>query len=389
MGEFEGGVCERVNLPLNEDILRRVNSIRYPIVIGINPNLVQVSNAAENNQNRNEENVFGASDSQSEGISNDNGPSDGVRFKCYNYNMGYCKYRRNCANFHPTLECSQKPCYDNFCQNRPRIPSKFALKNGSCKFGKKCEFLHEAGTGARSKRKARKSFNAGEQEQSNVSSSRQSNLSSSRQNDSSSRQNDSSSRPRNDSSSRPSNDSSSRPSNDFSSRPSNDSSSRQRKVSTSKDRNIKRKMEENIKIGLARIKELEDKMNADEKIVTEQVDNVANKVEEAGSGINKALEDLSLKVIGFNNMINVLWKDVRKLRNDCEEHDSHQEHLLNEMVAARRNFPVQKAKPSTTIQDSTLVQDFTEPNKRVGNSEFRTSSPVLLTVFDSLHGLNI
>jgi len=374
--EFEGGVCERVNLPLNEDILRRVNSIRYPIVIGINPNLVQVSNAAENHQNRNEENVFGASDSQSEEISNDNGPSDGVRFKCYNYNMGYCKYRRNCANFHPTLECSQKPCYDNFCQKRHRIPCKFALKNGSCKFGKKCEFLHEAGTGARSKRKARKSFNAGEQEQSNVSSSRQSNLSSSRQNDSSSR---------------PSNDSSSRPSNNSSSRPSNDSSSRQRKVSTLEDRNIKRKMEENIKIGLARIKELEDKMNADEKIVTEQVDNVANKVEEAGSGINKALEDLSLKVIGFNNMINVLWKDVRKLRNDCEEHDSHQEHLLNEMVAARRNkpLPVQKAKPSTTVQDSTGVQDFTEPNKRFGNSEFRTSSPVLLTVFDSLHGLNI
>jgi len=389
--EFEGGVCERVNLPLNEDILRRVNSIRYPIVIGINPNLVQVSDMAENHQNRNEENVFGASDSQSEEISNDNGSSDGVRFKCYNYNMGYCKYRRNCANFHPTLECSQKPCYDNFCQKRHRIPCKFALKNGSCKFGKKCEFLHEAGTGARSKRKARKRFNAGEQERSNVLSSRQSNLSSSRQNDSSSRQNDSSSRPSNDSSSRPSNDFSSRPGNDSSSRPSNDSSSRQRKVSTSEDRNIKRKMEENIKIGLARIKELEDKMNADEKIVTEQVDNVANKVEEAGSGINKALEDLSLKVIGFNNMINVLWKDVRKLRNDCEEHDSHQEHLLNEMVAARRNksLPVQKAKPSTTVQDSTLVQDFTEPNKRVGNSEFRTSSPVLLTVFDSLHGLNI
>jgi len=389
--EFEGGVCERVNLPLNEEILRRVNLIRNPIEFAINPNLVQVNNAAENHQNPNEENVYGSFDSQYEEISNVNGSADSVRNKCYNYNMGYCKYRRNCANFHPTLDCPQKPCYDNFCQKRHRIPCKFALKNGSCKFGKKCEFLHEAGTGARSKRKARKRFNAGEQERSNVLSSRQSNLSSSRQNDSSSRQNDSSSRPSNDSSSRPSNDFSSRPGNDSSSRPSNDSSSRQRKVSTSEDRNIKRKMEENIKIGLARIKELEDKMNADEKIVTEQVDNVANKVEEAGSGINKALEDLSLKVIGFNNMINVLWKDVRKLRNDCEEHDSHQEHLLNEMVAARRNksLPVQKAKPSTTVQDSTLVQDFTEPNKRVGNSEFRTSSPVLLTVFDSLHGLNI
>jgi len=315
--EFEGGVCERVNLPLNEEILRRVNLIRNPIEFAINPNLVQVNNAAETHQNPNEENVYGAFDSQYEEISNVNGSADSVRNKCYNYNMGYCKYRRNCANFHPTLDCPQKPCYNNFCQKRHRIPCKFALKNGSCKFGKKCEFLHEAGTGARSKRKARKSFNAGEQEQTNVSSSRESNLFSSRQ------------------------------SNVSSSRPSNVTSSRQRKESSSKDGNIKRKMEEDIKIGLARIKELEDKMNADEKIVTEQVDNVANKVEEAGSGINKALEDISLKVIAFNNMINVLWKDVRKLRNDCEEHDSHQEHFLNEMLAARRNksLPVQKAEP--------------------------------------------
>merc|ERR1719481_2109474 len=211
--EFEGGVCERVNLPLNEEILRRVNAIRNPIVLGINPNLIQVRNAAENHQNPNEENVYGASDSQSEEISNVNGPADTARLKCYNYNMGYCKFRRNCARFHPTQDCPQKPCYDIFCQKRHRIPCKFVLKNGSCKFKKKCEFLHEAGTGARSKRKAGKSSNAGEQEQSNVSSSRQSNVSSSRQG--------------NVSSSRPSNVSSSREGNVSSSRLNNDSSSRQ------------------------------------------------------------------------------------------------------------------------------------------------------------------
>jgi len=447
--EFEGGVCERVNLPLNEEILRRVNAIRNPIVLGINPNLIQVRNAAENHQNPNEENVNGVSDSQSEEISNVNGPADTVRLKCYNYNMGYCKFRRNCARFHPTQDCPQKPCYDIFCQKRHRIPCKFVLKNGSCKFRKKCEFLHEAGTGARSKRKTGKSSNAGEQEQSNVSSSRQSNVSSSRQgnvsssrpsNVSSSRQdnvsssipnnisssrrgnvsisrpsNVSSSREGNVSSSRPSNVSSSRPSNVSSSRqgnvsssrlsnvsssrqgnvsslsPSNVSSSRQREVSSSKDGNIERKMEEDIKIGLARIKELEDKFNADEKIMTEQVDNVANKVEEAGSGTNKKLEDLSLKVVALNNSINTLWKGVRKLRNECEEHDSNQEHILNEMLAARRNksLPIQKAEPSTKVQDSTGVKDFTELNKHFGNSEFRTSSPVLFTVLDSLHGLNI
>jgi len=423
--EFEGGVCERVNLPLNEEILRRVNAIRNPIVLGINPNLIQVRNAAENHQNPNEENVNGVSDSQSEEISNVNGPADTVRLKCYNYNMGYCKFRRNCARFHPTQDCPQKPCYDIFCQKRHRIPCKFVLKNGSCKFKKKCEFLHEAGTGARSKRKAGMSFNAGEQEQSNVSSSRQGNVSSSRQgnvsssrlsnvsssrlgNVSSSREgNVSSSRPSNVSSSRPSNVSSSRQGNVSSSRlsnvsssrqgnvsslsPSNVSSSRQREVSSSKDGNIERKMEEDIKIGLARIKELEDKFNADEKIMTEQVDNVANKVEEAGSGTNKKLEDLSLKVVALNNSINTLWKGVRKLRNECEEHDSNQEHILNEMLAARRNksLPIQKAEPSTKVQDSTGVKDFTELNKHFGNSEFRTSSPVLFTVLDSLHGLNI
>merc|ERR1719481_1692962 len=281
--EFEGGVCERVNLPLNEEILRRVNAIRNPIVLGINPNLIQVRNAAGNHQNPNEENVNGVSDSQSEEISNVNGPADTARLKCYNYNMGYCKFRRNCARFHPTQDCPQKPCYDIFCQKRHRIPCKFVLKNGSCKFKKKCEFLHEAGTGARSKRKAGKSSNAGEQEQSNVSSSRQSNVSSSRQG------------------------------NVSSSRPSNVSSSRQREVSSSEDGNIKRKMEEDIKSGLARIKELEDKLNADEKNMTEQVDNVANKVEEAGSETNKTLEDLSLKVVALNNSINTLWKGVRKL----------------------------------------------------------------------------
>jgi len=407
--EFEGGVCERVNLPLNEEILRRVNAIRNPIVLGINPNLIQVRNAAENHQNPNEENVNGVSDSQSEEISNVNGPADTVRLKCYNYNMGYCKFRRNCARFHPTQDCPQKPCYDIFCQKRHRIPCKFVLKNGSCKFKKKCEFLHEAGTGARSKRKAGKSSNAGEQEQSNVSSSRQDNVSSSRQgnvsssrpsnvsssrpsNVSSSRQgNVSNSRPGNVSSSRQGNVSSSRQGNVSSSSPSNVSSSRQREVSSSKDGNIERKMEEDIESGLARIKELEDKLNADEKIMTEQVDNVANKVEEAGSGTNKKLEDLSLKVVALNNSINTLWKGVRKLRNECEEHDSNQEHILNEMLAARRNksLPIQKAEPSTKVQDSTGVKDFTELNKHFGNSEFRTSSPVLFTVLDSLHGLNI
>jgi len=288
--------------------------------------------------------------------------------------MGYCKFR-NCANFHPPQECSQKPCYDNACQKRHRIPCKFFLKKGKCKFGKRCEFLHEGGnSGSRSKRRTRDSSHAGEQGQSNVSNS--SSVSSSRQN--------------NVSSSRPSNVSSSRQSNASSSRPSNVSNSRQKKVFSLRDENIKRKIEEDFKSDLMRMKELEEKLKGDKKLVTEKVVNLSNRVEEEGSGISNKLQELSSKVITVNNSINGLWEDVRKLRKDCEEHDSNQERLYDDILATRRNesFPVQKAEPpSTTFQDSTLVKDFTK-KERFEKSEFRTSSPVF-TVFDSLHGLNI
>merc|ERR1712126_268001 len=129
--------------------------------------------------------------------------------------MGYCKFRDK-AKFHPPQGWSQKPCYDNACRKRHRIPCKFFLKKGSCKFGKRCEFLHEGGnSGSRSKRRTRDSSHAGEQGQSNVSNS--SGVSTSRQN------------------------------NVSSSRPSNVSNSRQKKVLSSRDENIKRKIEEDFK----------------------------------------------------------------------------------------------------------------------------------------------
>merc|ERR1712240_961060 len=264
----------------------------------------------------------------------------------------------NCANFHPTQECSQKPCYDNACRKRHRIPCKFFLKKGSCKFGKRREFLHEGGnSGSRSKRRTRDGSHAGEQGPSNVCNS--SNVSTSRQN------------------------------NVSSSRPCNVSNSRQKAFSL-RDENIKRKIEEDFKSDLMRMKELEEKLKGDKKLVTEKVDNIANQVKEVGSGISNKLQELSSKVIAVNNSINGLWEDVRKLRKDCEEHDSNQERLQDDILATKRDesLPVQKAEPpSTTFQDSTLVKDFTK-NKRFEKSEFRTSSPVF-TVFDSLHGLNI
>merc|ERR1712243_121071 len=173
------------------------------------------------------------------------------------------------------------------------------------------------------------------------------------------------------------------------SRPSNVSNSRQKKVFSLRDENIKRKIEEDFKSDLMRMKELEEKLKGDKKLVTEKVANVSNRVEEVGSGISNKLQELSSKVIAVNNSINGLWEDVRKLRKDCEEHDSNQERLYDDILATRRNesFPVQKAEPpSTTFQDSTLIKDFTK-KKRFEKSEFRTSSPVF-TVFDSLHGLN-
>jgi len=370
--EYEGGVFERVNLRLNEEFLRPKYSRNNRIIF---PSGVQVSDFVGNYENSIEGNGNLESENYSEEIPNSDGSFVRVKAKCYNYNMGYCKFRRNCANFHPPQECSQKPCYDNACQKRHRIPCKFFLKKGSCKFGKRCEFLHEGGnSGSRSKRRTRDSSHAGEQGQSNVSNS--SGVSTSRQN--------------NVSSSRPSNVSSPRQSNASSSRPSNVSNSRQKKVLSLRDENIKRKIEEDFKSDLMRMKELEEKLKGDKKLVTEKVVNLSNRVEEEGSGISNKLQELSSKVITVNNSINGLWEDVRKLRKDCEEHDSNQERLYDDILATRRNesFPVQKAEPpSTTFQDSTLIKDFTK-KERFEKSEFRTSSPVF-TVFDSLHGLNI
>merc|ERR1712227_330278 len=349
---------------LNEEFLRSKYSRNNRIIF---PSGFQVSNFVQDYENSIEGNGNLESENHSEEISNSDGSSVRVRAKCYNYNMGYCKFRRNCANFHPPQECSQKPCYDNACQKRHRIPCKFFLKKGKCKFGKRCEFLHEGGnSGSRSKRRTRDSSHAGEQRQSNVSNSSSV------------------------SSSRPNNVSSSRQSNASSSRPSNVSNSRQKKVFSLRDENIKRKIEEDFKSDLMRMKELEEKLKGDKKLVTEKVDNVANQVKEVGSGINNKLKELSSKVIAVNNSINGLWEDVRKLRKDCEEHDSNQERLHDDILATRRNesLPVQKAEPpSTRFQDSTLVKDFTK-KERFEKSEFRTSSPVF-TIFDSLHGLNI
>merc|ERR1712227_632094 len=325
---------------LNEEFLRSKYSRNNRIIF---PSGVQVSNFVQDYENSIEGNGNLESENHSEEISNSDGSSVRVRAKCYNYNMGYCKFRRNCANFHPPQECSQKPCYDNACQKRHRIPCKFFLKKGKCKFGKRCEFLHEGGnSGSRSKRRTRDSSHAGEQRQSNVSNS------------------------------------------------SSVSSSRQKKMFSLRDENIKRKIEEDFKSDLMRMKELEEKLKGDKKLVTEKVDNVANQVKEVGSGINNKLKELSSKVIAVNNSINGPWEDVRKLRKDCEEHDSNQERLHDDILATRRNesLPIQKAEPpSTTFQDSTLVKDFTK-KERFEKSEFRTSSPVF-TVFDSLHGLNI
>jgi len=370
--EFEGGVFERVNLGFNKEFLRPKYSRNNRILFSGG---VQVSDSVVNYDYSIERNFTLESEVHSEEISNSVSRVGRVRAKCYNYNMGYCKFRRNCANFHPLQECPQKPCYDNACQKRHRIPCKFFLKKGKCKFGKRCEFLHEGGnSGSRSKRRTRDSSHAGEQGQSNVSNS--SGVSTSRQN--------------NVSSSRPSNVSSSRQSNASSSRPRNVSNSRQKKMLSSRDENIKRKIEEDFKSDLMRMKELEEKLKGDKKLVTEKVDNFANRVQEVGSGISNKLQELSSKVIAVNNSINGLWEDVRKLRKDCEEHDSNQERLHDDILATRRNesLPVQKAEPpSTTFQDSTLVKDFTK-KERFEKSEFRTSSPVF-TVFDSLHGLNI
>merc|ERR1719334_1498505 len=211
--EFEGGVFERGNLRCNEEFLRPKYSRNSRIIF---PSGVQVSDFVENYENSIEGNGNMQSENYSEEISNSDGSSVRVRAKCYNYNMGYCKFRRNCANFHPLQECSQKPCYDNACQKRHRILCEFFLKKGSCKFGKRCEFLHEGGnSGSRSKRRTRDGSHAGERGQSNVSNS--SSVSSSRQN------------------------------NVSSSRPSNVSSSRQKKVFSLRDENIKRKIEEEFK----------------------------------------------------------------------------------------------------------------------------------------------
>merc|ERR1711872_165519 len=248
--EFEGGVFERVNLRLNEEFLRPKFSRNNRIIF---PSEVQASDLIENYENAIEGNGNLESENYSKEISNSDGSSVRVRAKCYNYNMGYCKFRRNCANFHPPQECSQKPCYDNACQKRHRIPCKFFLKKGKCKFGKRCEFLHEGGnSGSRSKRRTRDGSHAGEQGQSNVSNS--SGVFTSRQN------NVSSSRQSNACSSRPSNVCSSRQSNASSSRPSNVSNSRQKKVFSLRDENIKRKIEEDFKSDLMRMKELEEKL---------------------------------------------------------------------------------------------------------------------------------
>merc|ERR1712002_928691 len=103
----------------------------------------------------------------------------------------------------------------------------------------------------------------------------------------------SSSRQNNVSSSRPTNVSSSRQSNASSSRPSNVSNSRQKKVFSLRDENIKRKIEEDFKSDLMRMKELEEKLKGDKKLVTEKVDNFANRVQEVGSGISIKLQELS------------------------------------------------------------------------------------------------
>merc|ERR1711872_1095545 len=126
--------------------------------------------------------------------------------------------------------------------------------------GKRCEFLHEGGnSGSRSKRRTRDSSHAGEQRQSNVSNS--SSVSSSRQN------------------------------NVSSSRPSNVSNSRQKNVFSLRDENIKRKIEEDFKSDLMRMKELEEKLKGDKKLVTEKVVNLSNRVEEVGSGISNKLQE--------------------------------------------------------------------------------------------------
>jgi len=70
------------------------------------------------------------------------------QIRCPYYNVGYCKFRVSCRNFHAPKDCLDSSCFgkSGACMDRHRIVCERDQK-GKCSFGQRCEFYHDGQTG--------------------------------------------------------------------------------------------------------------------------------------------------------------------------------------------------------------------------------------------------
>ena len=68
------------------------------------------------------------------------------RKKCRYFNRGYCKYKDKCRYTHPKDICSEHlqsiRCENQDCLGRHPRACKWLSKQGGCKRGRECEYLH-------------------------------------------------------------------------------------------------------------------------------------------------------------------------------------------------------------------------------------------------------
>ena len=63
--------------------------------------------------------------------------------KCHFFDNGYCKYKRQCTNKHPSKLCTNQSCLNQGCDRRhPKTCRNFFLRR-FCRFGRDCMYSHE------------------------------------------------------------------------------------------------------------------------------------------------------------------------------------------------------------------------------------------------------